>query len=700
MSLESEIAKYEASIQKTYAKAAKEVQKKAQEHAKHFKAQDKIKKKHVKAGEITEADYQSWLAGQVFIGKQWQGKVNSIATTLTNANQIANAMAEERKRAIFGSAAIHEQYEIEHDCKVNLSWDLYDSATVSRLLKKRPELLPRRVLNGVKERAWQKTNIANAVTQGILQGEGLMDVAKRIGKDTATTNMTAMIRYARTAMTGAQNAGRCEAMREAGEMGIKVQKEWIATLDSHTRDAHQELDGQYADVDQPFKVDGMDIMFPGDPNAAPALVYNCRCTLGNHYPEYAFKGKRRDNETGDIIADMPFWQWRAAKQDGLFKELNEAYSDWSYWSNSAIQHDADHVFKGIWKDDVTYADFTAKEPSIQAKLDYYEQEIAKMEAGGHTVRADWLKRKREELLKFQQWGNMNEMILDMRKTTRDDLDSIIAKLKPTQPKRPKAQMSAFDPEAYTQARKDAAVWAKNPWEADKHLRARCGEVWRSASPELRDGIFEYTHSFNKYNEPLRGIEYGTSRFLGVGNTDLNAGYADNGKRLNAMTEIISRSSYNEDFWFQRGVGYSGMDKFFGVDISLLENGTQDELEKALLGTQPIERAFMSCGSSKGGGFSQNPIIFNIYAPAGTEMMYVEPFSWYGKDQNGDSNRDDGIHWDGLTTQTVFGSEIETILQQGTRFRITKVEVSGNWDRKVYVDMEIISQNERQLYTGP
>lgn len=41
----------------------------------------------------------------------------------------------------------------------------------------------------------------------------------------------------------------------------------------------------------------------------------------------------------------------------------------------------------------------------------------------------------------------------------------------------------FDADAYSQARKDAAVWAKNTKDADDVLRAKCGEVWRNATDE-------------------------------------------------------------------------------------------------------------------------------------------------------------------------------------------------------------------------
>ena len=61
--------------------------------------------------------------------------------------------------------------------------------------------------------------------------------------------------------------------------GIVLEKEWIATSDSRTRDWHEELDGVTIPIDEPFENAIGKIMFPGDPSADGANVYNCRCTL-------------------------------------------------------------------------------------------------------------------------------------------------------------------------------------------------------------------------------------------------------------------------------------------------------------------------------------------------------------------------------------------------------------------------------------
>ena len=69
-------------------------------------------------------------------------------------------------------------------------------------------------------------------------------------------------------------------MDKLSKDGVIVQKEWLATAgDSRTRDAHLELHHVIVDEDQPFENSIGRIMFPGDPNAHPANVYNCRCSI-------------------------------------------------------------------------------------------------------------------------------------------------------------------------------------------------------------------------------------------------------------------------------------------------------------------------------------------------------------------------------------------------------------------------------------
>lgn len=224
----------------------------------------------------------------------------------------------------------------------------------------------------------------------------------------------------------------------------------------------------------------------------------------------------------------------------------------------------------------------------------------------------------------------------------------------------------FDADAYSQARKDAAVWAKNTKDADDVLRAKCGEVWRNATDEEKNAIFGYTSSYHNINEPLRGLTY----YGSAADTQLGL------DRIPLMESIINKSYYDKDIWLQRGGGMVELKKF---GLSNYAYATDAEI-MALVGKEGTEGAFTSAGVAKGKGLGGN-VITNIYAPRGTKMMYAEPYSSFG---NGS-----GRSWDGIAKQSTFGSESEIILQRGTTFRVTKVEKSGNtW----YIDVEVINQD--------
>lgn len=354
---------------------------------------------------------------------------------------------------------------------------------------------------------------------------------------------------------------------------------------------------------------------------------------------------------------------------------------------AAIQQQLDDfevkTYSGIWYNkDVTTADWESL--NIAGKKQYYEGKFITETDPDLMKKYQDLYKQLEEL---DTEGKSYHDIQQQLKKIEQEISKVQADLKKVESS---GIIEAVD-DAYTQARKDAAMWAKSTKEADALLRDRCGEVWRSSPPIQKNAIYDYTQSYHKFNEPLRGIEYGSEKFLGVGNVDLDQiGVSYSGwqpgamrKEINAMTDIIEKSVYQEDFWLQRGCRFKGMDKFFNVPMDKLQHASQAELEALLLGTTPTEYGFCSCGVAKGKGFSGD-IILNIYAPSGTQMMYVEPFSAFG---NGS-----GKSWDGLKPQSSFGQESEIILQQGTTFRVTKVEKTPG---TIYIDLEVIGQKPQR-----
>lgn len=354
---------------------------------------------------------------------------------------------------------------------------------------------------------------------------------------------------------------------------------------------------------------------------------------------------------------------------------------------AAVQQQLDDfevkTYSGIWYNkDVTTADWVGL--NIEGKKKYYEGKFI-------TETDPDLMQKYQDLYKqLEELDTEGKAYADIQKELKQ-IQSQITKVQADLKKLEQGGIIDSVDDAFSQERKDAAIWAKTTKEADDVLRDTCGEVWRTSPPIQKNAIYDYTQSYHKFNEPLRGIEYGSEKFLGVGNVDLDQiGVSYQGwkpgqmrKEINAMTDIISKSTYKEDFWLQRGCRFKGMDKFFNVPMDRLQSATQAELEQLLLNTTPTEYGFCSCGVAKGKGFSGD-IILNIYAPSGTQMMYVEPFSAFG---NGG-----GKNWDGIAKQGSFGQESEIILQQGTKFRVTKVEKTPGM---IYIDLEVIEQSPQR-----
>lgn len=69
-----------------------------------------------------------------------------------------------------------------------------------------------------------------------------------------------------------------ERKSQAAERLPGLKKQWRRSGKIHSRPAHDIADGQVRAVDEPFLVDGIEIMFPRDPAAPPSETINCGCS--------------------------------------------------------------------------------------------------------------------------------------------------------------------------------------------------------------------------------------------------------------------------------------------------------------------------------------------------------------------------------------------------------------------------------------
>lgn len=252
------------------------------------------------------------------VGKRWEEMRDIIAKDLSNSTKLAKSIANGYMPDVYAINANYATFDIEKRAKVDTSFTLYNRQSVERLIRDEPEVMPppgKRMLEKIrtgKAVKWEKGQIQSVVTQAILQGESVSNMATRISDTLYAKDRKAAIRYARTATTEAENAGRMDSYARAQNMGIKIKKTWIATLDNRTRDWHRDLDGQTIPVDDYFENDYGKIHHPGDPSADPANVWNCRCTMITQIDGFERNpedlGLRRNNK----LEDMSYDEWKKA----------------------------------------------------------------------------------------------------------------------------------------------------------------------------------------------------------------------------------------------------------------------------------------------------------------------------------------------------------------------------------------------------
>ena len=280
------IAELEKKIKKEYRQAAKEIDEKSQQFLEDFKRKNIAKYNDYKAGKISYDEYKRWQVNQMLVSERWIAMRDTLAEDLTLTSEKAASIAYGYTPEAYAINMNYQTYMIEHETGLNTGFTLYDRQTVEGLIRDGDiELLPppkegtiayQRAHN--KATRWNRQHLTSAMTQGILQGESIPKIAKRLAS-VSDMDKNASIRNARTAMTYAQNSGRQAGMERAQAMGIDLQKQWMATLDGRTRHEHRVLNNQRVPLDEPFVVDGYEINFPGDPTAKAFLVYNCRCTM-------------------------------------------------------------------------------------------------------------------------------------------------------------------------------------------------------------------------------------------------------------------------------------------------------------------------------------------------------------------------------------------------------------------------------------
>ena len=304
---DTELRKLEKKLEKEYTQALKDMEKKADAYFSRFKEQDEKQLALLQAGKITQDEYNKWRLNHMLTGERYNHFVESLAQDLTHTNEIAMSMLNPTLANAWAENYNYGGYEIAKGLNQNIAWELADHDTVERLIKDNPKLLPKPRVDIPKDKRWNQQKLKSALTQGIIQGESIKNISKRL-QSVTDMSTSAAIRNARTATTGAENAGRMQSYEDAEELGIQMQKQWISTLDDRTRESHVLLDQEIVNTDETFS---NKLMYPGDPNGAPEEVYNCRCTMIGVLKNHHYKMDNRANKLGG----MSYEEWKGEQKE-------------------------------------------------------------------------------------------------------------------------------------------------------------------------------------------------------------------------------------------------------------------------------------------------------------------------------------------------------------------------------------------------
>ena len=331
---DEKLEEMEKRLSAIYSRAEKEIQKTADEYFSKFAAQDEAKRKLLEQGKITEDEYKKWRKGKVMYGKRFTEMKEQCTKQLLNVNQTALAYVNGELPEVY--AINYNALESAVDGVGGYSFTLVDADTVRNLAVTDTSLLPYKQLDPAKDIPWNMKKINAETLQGILQGESMDKIAKRL-RNVQEMNKTQAIRSARTIVTGAENKGRQDSYARAEADGIILRKEWLATNDGRTRHSHAMLDGAIVDQDKKFD---NGLMYPGDPSGRPEEVYNCRCTLvakvngfkkvqvqkSMEQPKVFHEEDYRAFETGEQTNDFFYYD---DEKRGLMARKKSAHGQWT-----------------------------------------------------------------------------------------------------------------------------------------------------------------------------------------------------------------------------------------------------------------------------------------------------------------------------------------------------------------------------------
>jgi SPP1 gp7 family putative phage head morphogenesis protein len=153
------------------------------------------------------------------------------------------------------------------------------------------------------------SQLQGAITRGIIQGQGYVKTAREV-KDLFGKGLSDAVRVVRTEEGRNWTEGQLASHARAVDMGIKIDKVWVAAMDRRTRPDHGRLDGQKADKDGWFYAGGGRAQGPGLFGIAKQDI-NCRCATISQVQEIPPAVRRIKGE--GVVEYITYSDWATAQ---------------------------------------------------------------------------------------------------------------------------------------------------------------------------------------------------------------------------------------------------------------------------------------------------------------------------------------------------------------------------------------------------
>lgn len=320
---DEKLEEMEKRLSAIYSRAEKAIQKKMADYAKSIDEKSSELLQSYKDAETEDEKRKAKKAyirfyRQVVKSKDFVSLSATVVDDLYNANVEASSYINSQTPSIYALNYNYINAEMAKDIEGFTPQEITDTEA------EKYSGYTQQTVGRKKDMDWNKGNLKKSVIAGSLLLLGASAIMKRSANIAVEKNRNSASMHSEGMGTDAENKARLDGMYRASDIGVKVQKQWRATLDNRTRDSHRLLDGETIDLDDTFD---NGLKYPREPGGALSEICNCRCRLRyvTPYTKYETRSARLGEVRGSYKKDSSFRGTKSIEIE------NMSYAEWMRW---------------------------------------------------------------------------------------------------------------------------------------------------------------------------------------------------------------------------------------------------------------------------------------------------------------------------------------------------------------------------------